>query len=335
MPKKIANRLKIIKSIKYFCLITVLITIVVISYYILVNQNNKIRQDTSIKSESSNKNEAYSQISSPDLIGISLEHGPYYIKAEEMQEFSGYVEFRKPKVDLMMNHLDWLNVVSSTAKLTKSDNHLQLFDDIKANFNKHYYFSGEQAEIIKDESVIRSDHYSKLFTNEYNLESDSGFIINYQNQTAFFSGKINVDIKRAKDSISTNIKSNKLDIFWLKKTGHFLGNVILTRDGTKVEADKMNAIINKKTDELEKIHAYGNVKITDKENIATGEYGEYIVATEILTLKDRVKLYKNNNEMSGELLHYNFINKKANLVGSSKTKNGRVRAVIIPTKKHE
>ncbi len=333
MSYKINNRIKFIKVIKYFCVIASFIILGVTGYFIFINQNNKIRQDTSIKASPSDKEEIHSQISNPDLLGLSLNNGPYYIKADQMKEFSGYAAFVNPKVELMMNHLDWLNVVSKTAKLTRSDNHLQLFDDVKANFNKQYYFIGDQAEILKDDYMIRSDHYSKIFTDEYNLESDTGFTLNYENKTVFFNGKINANIKQ--NNITTNITSNKFDVFWLKKTGHFLGDVVLIREETRVEADKMIAILNPKTDKLDKIFAYGNVKIIDKENTATGEYGEYIVATEILTLKDQVKLYKDNNVISGELLHYNFTTKKADLVSSPKSNNGRVRAVIIPNKKHE
>ena len=53
-----------------------------------------------------------------------------------------------------------------------------------------------------------------------------------------------------------------------------------------------------------------------------------------------MKLYKDNNILLGEVLHYSFITKKADLVGSSEKtiKNGkkeRVRAIIIPKSKNE
>ncbi|MCT4635060.1 MAG: hypothetical protein N4A31_02275 [Rickettsiales bacterium] len=335
MPNKTNSRYKIIKLIKYFCVIVAAVTVVVISYYVFVNKDNKIRQDNSIQVQPSDKEEINSRVNNPDLVGLSFTNGPYYIKAEQMNEFSDYASFVSPKVELMLNHIDWLNVASNTAKLTKSDNHLQLFDNVKANFNKFYYYNGNQAEILKDESIIRSDSYSKLFTDEYNLESDNGFILNYQNETIFFYGKINANFKQVKDESITNIKSDKFDVFWSKKTGHFLGDVILTKNGTVVEADKMIVILNPKTDKLDKVRAYGKVRITDKDIIATGEYGEYLVATEILTLKDHVKLYKDNNILSGELLHYNFATKKADLVGAPKISKNRVSAVIIPEKKHD
>jgi lipopolysaccharide transport protein LptA len=331
MLRKIEQYSRLIKLLKYFFVAIALTSISIISYYIIVNQNSKIQHNTSTPDIQKNSEPDVSfKVNQPDLTGISLEHGPYYIQADKMEELAGQVFFVNPKVKSMLNHLDWLNIIAKKAKLTINDNHLQLFDDLKANLNKQYYLSGEQAEILHQESIIRSDHYSKLYTDEYNLESDNGFTLNYQNETAFFYGKINANIKQHKDKFTTNIKSDKLDVFWPSKTGHFLGHVILLRDGTKVEADKMTAIISSSSNKLEKIYTYGNVKITDQENIATSEYGEYIVSTSILTLKDQVKLYKDGNVLSGELLHYSFLSKKADLVGSPQKNNGRVRAVIIP-----
>ena len=343
MLNKVEQYSILVRIIKYFFIITALASVSVISYYILVNQDGKIRQNpTSAKTKGNQANETdiSFKVDQPDLAGMSLNNGPYYIQAEQMQELAGQIFFTNPKVRSMLNHLDWLNLTAKEAKLTTDDSHLQLFGDLKANLNKQYYLIGEQVEILHKESIIRSDHYSKLYTSEYTLESDNGFIMNYQNETAFFYGKINANIKQYKDELVTNIKSDKFDVFWHNKTGHFLGNVVLLRDGTKVEADKMTAIINPGTNKLEKIYAYGHVKIIDKDNTATSEYGEYIVSTSILTLKDQVKLYKDNNILLGELLHYSFITKKADLVGSSENtiKNGkkeRVRAIIIPKSKNE
>ncbi len=342
MLNRIERYSTLVRVLKYFFIITALASISVISYYILANKDGKIRQKTSAVSADGSKDSEPDigfKVNQPDLMGISLDNGPYYIQAEEMQELAGQVFFTNPKIKSMLSHIDWLNLTAKKAKLTTEDSHLQLFGDLKANLNKQYYLIGEQAEILHKESIIRSDHYSKLYTSEYTLESDNGFIMNYQNETAFFYGKINANIKQYKDQFTTNIKSDKFDVFWQNKTGHFLGNVVLLRDGTKVEADKMTAIINPSTNKLEKIYAYGHVKIIDEENTATSEYGEYIVSTSILTLKDQVKLYKDNNILLGELLHYSFITKKADLVGSPEntTKNGkkRVRAIIIPKSKNE
>lgn len=334
MLEKIKHHLIITRFVKYSLLFLVIITIIVVGYYIFINQDVKLRHANTPSDKSKSNNEINLKINNPGLIGINLEHGPYYINADEMQESSGYVSFILPKVKLMINHVDWLHLLSKTARLTISDNHLELFNDVKANINQEYYFEGDQAEIIKNENIIRSDTPVILSSAEAVLKSEKGFIMNYKDETAMFHGKINADIKQKDDKYGTNIKSDKLDVFMKNKIGNFLGHVVLLRNGTTVEADKMTVMVNPKTDKIDKIFVYSNVKITDKDNVATSEYGEYIVSTSILTLKDQVKLYRDNHVLSGELLHYNFNTKKADLVGSPDSKaNNRVKATIIPKNK--
>jgi lipopolysaccharide transport protein LptA/LPS export ABC transporter protein LptC len=331
---KISKYLRIVKFVKYFCVIIAALAFIIISYYIFLNQNNKIRQDTSKNITTEEEDQVQTQITLPNLTGISLKNGPYYIQAREMYEHTQYVSFVNPELTMMLDQLDWLHISSNSAKLNKDDSHLELFDHVQGDLNRHYYFLSNQAEIFKNHSIIRSDNHSKIFTSEYDVESDSGFIMNYQEETAFLHGKINANIKRVNDQFKTNIKSNKLDVFWLEKAGHFIGNVILTRNKTTVTADKMIAFFNKHGNELDKVLAYGNVTIIDEENNATGEYGEYDVLTDKLTLKNNVKLYKNNIEMFGHVLHYNFNTQKADLVGqNTQQKNGaRTRVVITPKK---
>ena len=331
MSSKIKRRSKKIRLTKYLLVGIVIFTSIVMLYYIIANQDSKISHKNIPNEQNKDSQPQISfEAKSPDLTGVSIDNGPYYIQAEEMQELSGQVSFKLPKVKLMIKHLDWLNLTSNSAKLTNLDQHLQLFDDVLANLNKQYYFVGTQAEIFAKDSIIKSEQISKFFTDESNLESKTGFFINYNEEIAYFYGKIDANIKQIKDKSATNIKSDKLDVFWQKKIGDFLGNVILTKDGAIVEADKMTAILNPITNQLDRIHAYGHVKITNKDQIATGEYGEYIATTEILTLKDKVTLLKQNNLMTGELLHYNFKTQKADLIALPGKDKQRVRAVIFP-----
>lgn len=330
---KISKYLKIIKLVKYVCIVVAALAFIIISYYIFLNNNNKIRQDTSKNIATQEEDQVQTQITSPNLTGISLKNGPYYIQAQEMQEHTMYLSFIEPTLTMMLDQLDWLHISSNSAKLTKDDSHLELFDNVQGNLNRHYYFLSNQAEIFRNQSIIRSDNHSKFFTSEYDVESDTGFIMNYKEETAFLHGKINANIQRINDQFKTNIKSNKLDIFWLEKAGHFIGNVILTREKTTVTADKMIAFFKEHDNELDKVLAYGNVTIIDEENNATGEYGEYSAATDTLTLKNNVKLYKNNVEMFGHLLHYNFKTQKANLVGKNTQKKDGARTKVIITPK--
>jgi lipopolysaccharide transport protein LptA len=331
MIKNKKHNYKNIKIIKYYLVVVAVIAMLTMGYFTIINQNGKVNKKSQNENDSS-KNIGF-KVNSPDLMGINFDHGPYFIKSDDMEEIAGQISFVDPTVKMMLKHLDWFNLTAKLADLYTKDNHLELFKNVRANLNNQYFIETEQAEVIAKSSIIKSASYSKIYTGNTTLESDNGFVANYEDQTAFFAGKINTNIENEDHSI-TNIKSDKFDVFWLKKEGHFLGNVIMLREDTTVKANKMIALINGSSNRLEKIYLYGNIKIINDEQTSTSEYGEYVVATSILTLKDQVKLLKAGNTMSGEVLHYNFKTKKADLIGqkdhSKGAGNKRVRAVILP-----
>jgi len=335
MKDEIKRNSRIIKTIKYILLAVAFLSLLVIGYFALVNQNSKVSQKDAQEDQ---KDQTLSRfrVSSPDLNGLSLDHGPYYIKAIEMQETGGEISFIDPQVKLMVKHLDWLAITSKHANLINADNQLTLYEEVRANLNHQYYLESEQVVILPKESIIKSAQYSKFYTKDYDLESDKGFIVYHNDQAALFYGKINANIKDPKDNKVTNIKSDTFDVSWLKKIGNFTGNVVMTQNGARIESNEMIAVANKASNQIERIYLHGKVKIIDEEQTATSEYGEYIMATSVLILKNNVKLYKNNNVITGETLYYNSKLRQANLVGSEKKSEGkRVKAVIIPADKHK
>ena len=314
----------------------VLVTIFIVLYYMIDNQDSKISHNIASKKEN-NLSEPYVSFkaSFPFLTGVNLEQGPYYIKSKEMKESNGYVSFIEPKAKIMLKHINWVNVTSDIAKLVRYNNNLILIDHVLANFNNKYYFKSNIVEIMQKDYEIKSDSYSSFFVDEQNIDSEKGFTLNYETQIILFHGKVNTHIKTRKDKAVTNIKSDKLIIYEKEKKGEFLGNVILIKDGATIKSNKMIALLDS-NDKLDKIYAYGNVKIEDKSQVATGEYAEYFVRNSRLVLKDNVILFKNGNSISGELLNYNVDTKKVDLTGSKENSSKeRVKAIIIPKKKNE
>lgn len=336
MLYKNKKQFQFFRRIKYALIFMVLATAFIVLYYMIDSQDSKISHNISSKEENSKSEPSVSfKASFPFLTGVNLEQGPYYIKSREMKENDGYVSFIEPKAKIMLKHVDWINLTSDTAKLIRNNNHLLLFDNVVADFNKKYYFKSNIVEIIQQDSKIKSDIYSKFFSDEHNIESDKGFSLDYENQIILFNGKINAQIKNPKDKNFTNIKSNELTIYGKEKKGNFLGNVVLTKDGATLKSDKMVAFLDA-SNKLDKIYVYGNVKIEDKSQVATGEYGEYFVKNSKLVLKEKVTLFKDGNSISGELLNYNIDTKKADLIGSKKdSSTGRVKAIITSKKKYE
>lgn len=319
-----------IRLIKYFLIIIAALASFTMLYFTIMNKNNKVSKS---QQNINNEDNSTFKINTAKIVGINFDHGPYYIESNDMEETSGYINFISPKIKMMLKHLDWFNLTSLSAKLKTTNNHLELNNDIKANLNNQYFVTTEELEIIPLESLIKSNLYTKIYTETSSIESNTGFIANYESQKAFFSGKINANIRNSDQSI-TNIKSDKFNVFWNDRKAYFIGNAILLNQGTTVKANKMTALLNKKTNELEKIFLYENIRIINKEQTSTSEYGEYDINSSILTLSNNVQLHKQGNIMNGEVLHYNFKTKNANLIGQkNKTNNKRVKAIIIPNSK--
>lgn len=319
-------RLQVIKIFKYSFIFFAIIVAVTLFIFTFINKQNKLTKGKT--TDDTEKSEINYQIEKPYLTSVNSKNGPYNIEAESMLEANGRAKLTKPRMKLMIKQLNLLNLQSNFADIVNSDKYIILYDQVKANIDQQYFFSGNLAEFFFHDSIIKSNTDVKFYTKDYVIESEKGFIGNYKHQISNFFGRINANFVQ-KDKI-INIKSDLFDLYWNKKIGEFIGNVILLNDKTTVTTNKMIAKINPKTNQLEIIYLIGNVKIIDGENEAISEYGEYEVKKEILTLKDNVILNKNGNLIKGSLLHYNFNSKKADIVNTINKDKGRVRAIILP-----
>jgi lipopolysaccharide transport protein LptA/LPS export ABC transporter protein LptC len=324
------RRQRKITIIKYAFVIVVIITMIFALYFVFNNQTGKVSK----KSIDSNNEQPLLdfKVIAPRLESLNIEHGPYHIKAKEMQESLGNISFVTPEVKIMLKQLDIISIKSNRAKLNTNNNRLELIDEIIADFNQEYFFYSDNIEILEKNNVLKSSYYAKITNANYNLESQNGFIVNYNQQHAILYGPIKLNVKNIKNNNNIDISAKNLEVFWYNATGIFYDDVTLTNNQTIVKANKMKALFNIKSKELERIYAYGEVQIINKEQTATSDYGEYIVKTGILTLKDNVHLSRLGNVMVGDLLNYNFYTEKAELIGSSDPTlpKKQVRAVITP-----
>ncbi len=329
MNKKVFSRFEFFLKLKYLLIIFIIIGVTITFYYIISNQDNKINHKLSSLKEGDSVPSITLKATTPDLVGISLDHGPYYIKAKEMEESSKNLNFIDPSMKMMIRHSGWIYVIAKSGLLKVNDNEFYVSNQVKANYNKEYFLESDQVNIFANNSVIDSDQPTRIYNNEAILFSDKGFLCNYANNVSYFYGKINLDIQRKTDSTKINIKSNKLNVFWHEKYGEFIGNVILTKNNTIVTANKMVALAGA-ANSIEKIIATDNVVIKDGMQEAYGDRAEYLASNSLLTLKGNVVLVKGGSSIKGETLHYDFNNQKADIVGSKQNKSNRVRAVIIP-----
>lgn len=331
MIEKIKLHIIIAKIVKYVLSFFVFLILSLVAYFAIVNSDVKIRHQNDLVDDV-NKDSPRIKITNPNLLGINLKHGPYTIIAEDLEQNHGEIKFVKPSVEMTINRESFLNVSANQAFLIEDNNNLQLVNNVKANFNKLYFFDSEYAEVIKNKSIVKSDKFVKLYNEQSTLTSGTGFLLNYETEIASFWGKIKVHTVQKDGSV--DISSDTLAVFLNEGKSIFQGKVLVIKNGTEVRANKMVVFLDKSTDEIEKIFLYGNVKIIDKENTSTSEYGEYFEKTSILTLKNNVKLNRNGSVLTGEVLNYNFNTKRADLVGEVNSQGKRrVKAEITNTTK--
>lgn len=164
---------------------------------------------------------------------------------------------------------------------------------------------------------------------------------------------LTVPIVQAKDNKSTNkftskepieIVSDRMDAFNEKKLVIFAGHAIATQGDKQIKADRLLIYYKKdggKKDkvggkavegagDLEKIEAKGNVIVTQKQRIATGDEAVYLHDSGQIIMTGNPVLRDGKNVIKGDKVIV-FVNEDRGVVESNPQK--RVKAVIYPQEK--
>lgn len=152
------------------------------------------------------------------------------------------------------------------------------------------------------------------------------------------------DNKLAGDKQPIDITSDNLIIDQINNTATFVGNVDAIQADMHLHSDKMIAYYTNDTQKkdgqawsINKIITLGNVILTNKNQKAYGDKGEYDMATEILELTGRVMLTKDGNILKGNKLVYHLKNGNSKIFSDNDQNQpkARVKAVLIPKNKPE
>jgi|GEM_PF-887130 len=154
-------------------------------------------------------------------------------------------------------------------------------------------------------------------------------------------------------NLPIEISADSLEVLQQENKAIFTGNVIAVQGTFRLKADKM-IIHYKQKDEDKKpaptpatnapatgqdmgnitlIEVEGNVVLTNPEETAQGDKGEYQVATRIIHLTgNNVILTREKNVLRGTALEYNMETGRSVLTNGAKTTSGdkRVRGVFVP-----
>jgi len=123
------------------------------------------------------------------------------------------------------------------------------------------------------------------------------------------------------------IKSNELQADTKARTATFLGKVVAKQDTITIHTDRLVVRYAEKGGDVEKVEAFGNVRIVQENRIGTAQHAVYNTKDGKIVLTGLPKVVQGKDMVSGSEITY-FVNEEKSVVtGTSET---RVEAVIYP-----
>ena len=155
-----------------------------------------------------------------------------------------------------------------------------------------------------------------------------------------------VKINKINSKEPIEIVSDRMDAFNEKKLVVFSGNAVATQGDKEIKSDRLLLYYKKEagkkdkvdakevegTGDLEKIEAKGNVVVTQKERVATGDEAVYFQDSGQIIMTGNATLRDGKNLIKGDKVTV-FVNEDRGVVESDPKK--RVKAVIYPQEKNE
>jgi lipopolysaccharide export system protein LptA len=127
------------------------------------------------------------------------------------------------------------------------------------------------------------------------------------------------------------IKSDTLRADNDNKSATFEGKVVARQGDLTLYADRLVISYSSEARELSRAEAFGNVRIVQGANQATGGHAVYEPKLARITLDGSPKLSQGGNVITGTLVTY-YVNEQRSVVTGGA--DGRVEAVILPGSKN-
>lgn len=150
---------------------------------------------------------------------------------------------------------------------------------------------------------------------------------------AYAGGVIAADVgsgERNKQPIQ--IKSNALTTDSAKRTATFTGKVVARQGDVTIYSDRLVIFYSdkEKQNEVDKVEAFGNVRILQGDKIGLGGHGVYVSKEGKIILDDNPKVYQGEDEVAGKVITY-FLDSQRSEVTSDP--DSRVLVIIHPKEK--
>ena len=126
------------------------------------------------------------------------------------------------------------------------------------------------------------------------------------------------------------ITAQQLEAIQQQRQSIFTGHVVAKQGDMTLTADKLTIFLLEKDDQVDRLEAVGSVKVVQLDRVATANQAVFYQGTEKLVLSGDAVVVQDKNKVSGDEI---IIYLKENRSVIKSPESGRVRAVIVPTKK--
>lgn len=123
------------------------------------------------------------------------------------------------------------------------------------------------------------------------------------------------------------IKSNELFTDSKSGTATFTGKVVAKQEDVSIYSDKLVVYYAEKSGEVDRVEAFGNVRIVQKNRLGTAGHAVYNNKDRKITLYKSPKVYQGKDVVSGAVITYYIGEEKSVVTGGPES---RVEAVIYP-----
>jgi lipopolysaccharide export system protein LptA len=130
------------------------------------------------------------------------------------------------------------------------------------------------------------------------------------------------------------IKSNELRGDSKNKTATFIGRVVAKQNDITIYTDKMVVRYAEQGGQVDKVEAYGNVRIVQGNRVGTGQTGVYYSREGKIILSGKPKVIQGKDIVTGKEITY-YLNEEKSLVTGGPDPADRVIMVINPKGKEK
>jgi len=135
---------------------------------------------------------------------------------------------------------------------------------------------------------------------------------------------------RDRNSQPIQIKSSALSTDTVNRTATFTGKVVARQGDITIYCDRLVIIYSDKEKEVEKVEAFGNVRILQENRKALAGHAVYENKAGKIILYDNPKVYQGEDEVTGKVITYFLDTQRSEVTSDADT---RVLAIIHPKEK--